>query len=313
MANSPIPPSIGPQSIKSNHSVNTSTHPDKTGGDEDSEENQELYMLSFNSDDTNEFDDAEEVDNEEGNNKSKEDIKKGGEYKLSISEEGDTISNDFLSSGINNKFQQHTQNNVKPPITQNQTQIAPNEKVTPQETFTNPIPSLPQTNATRPNEKGINEPVPQEHVINYYSNYINNYYYNNISQIPPYIPSRMNKNINQPIPFQPSTKPRTITASNLITTTTANNKKIKRIDPQTYLDETYEYLAHNIFPLAKDQAGCRFLQKKLEDEPEVATSFFYPVILPYILPLVKEPFGNYLIQKICYTCTPDQIMQILKI
>ena len=40
--------------------------------------------------------DAEEVDNEEGNNKSKEDIKKGGEYKLSISEEGDTISNDFL-------------------------------------------------------------------------------------------------------------------------------------------------------------------------------------------------------------------------
>ena len=313
LANSPIPPSIGPQSIKSNHSVNTSTHPDKTGGDEDSEENQELYMLSFNSDDTNEFDDAEEVDNEEGNNKSKEDIKKGGEYKLSISEEGDTISNDFLSSGINNKFQQHTQNNVKPPITQNQTQIAPNEKVTPQETFTNPIPSLPQTNATRPNEKGINEPVPQEHVINYYSNYINNYYYNNISQIPPYIPSRMNKNINQPIPFQPSTKPRTITASNLITTTTANNKKIKRIDPQTYLDETYEYLAHNIFPLAKDQAGCRFLQKKLEDEPEVATSFFYPVILPYILPLVKEPFGNYLIQKICYTCTPDQIMQILKI
>ena len=106
MANSPIPPLIGPQSIKSNHSVNTSTHPDKTGGDDDSEENQELYMLSFNSDDTNEFDDAEEVDNEEGNNKSKEDIKKDGGYKLSISEEGDTISNDFLSSGINNKFQQ---------------------------------------------------------------------------------------------------------------------------------------------------------------------------------------------------------------
>lgn len=225
LANSPIPPLIGSQTIKSNHSVNTSTHPDKTGGDEDSEENQELYMLSFNSDDANEFDDAEEVDNEEGNNKSKEDIKKGGEYKLSISEEGDTISNDFLSSGINNKFQQNAQSNVKPPLTQNQTQIEPNEKVSPQQTFTNPIPSLPQTNTTRPNEKGINEPVPQEHVINYYSNYINNYYYNNISQIPPYIPSRMKKNINQPIPFQPSTKPRTITASNLITTTTANNKK----------------------------------------------------------------------------------------
>lgn len=43
--------------------------------DEDNEENQESYMLSFNSDETSEFDDAEEMDNKEGNNNPKEDYK----------------------------------------------------------------------------------------------------------------------------------------------------------------------------------------------------------------------------------------------
>ena len=256
--------------------ANTSAHHDKQ---DDSEENQELYMLSFNSDDANEFDDAEDLDLKEVTKENEETDKLQG-MKLNISEEGD-ISHDFLSFGINNnKIQKQ-----------------------------NPPPDVSNTESTTlsaPVQKQDTTQQNQKPVINYYSNYINNYYYNNISQIPQYIPKSSS--------YQPSTaKPRTITASNLITTTTANNKKIKRIDPQTYLNESYEYLAHNIYPLAKDQAGCRFLQKKLEDEPQIATSFFYPAILPYVLPLVKDPFGNYLIQKLCYTLTPEQILQLLKI
>ena len=256
--------------------VNTSAHHDKQ---DDSEENQELYMLSFNSDDANEFDDAEDLDLKEVTKENEETDKPQG-MKLNLSEEGD-ISHDFLSSGINNnKIQKQ-----------------------------NPPPDVSKTESTTlsaPVQKQDTTQQNQKPVINYYSNYINNYYYNNISQIPQYIPKSSS--------YQPSTtKPRTITASNLITTTTANNKKIKRIDPQTYLNESYEYLAHNIYPLAKDQAGCRFLQKKLEDEPQIATSFFYPAIIPYVLPLVKDPFGNYLIQKLCYTLSPEQILQLLKI
>ena len=53
-----------------------------------------------------------------------------------------------------------------------------------------------------------------------------------------------------------------IGADDIVTAITANNKKIRRIDPNTYLNESIEYLSYNIFPLAKDQAGCRFLQEK---------------------------------------------------
>ena len=104
----------------------------------------------------------------------------------------------------------------------------------------------------------------------------------------------------------------TIGARDLVTTITSNNKKIKRINPKTYLNESYEYLSHNIFILSKDQAGCRFLQEKLEKEPEIAKNYFYEAILPYILPLVKDPFGNYLIQKLCKTLNDQQIKKILE-
>ena len=104
-----------------------------------------------------------------------------------------------------------------------------------------------------------------------------------------------------------------ISAADIVTAITANNKKIKRIDPNTYLNESIEYLSYNIFPLAKDQAGCRFLQEKIEKDPNNTTSSFYKAILPYVLPLAKDPFGNYLIQKLFYYLSPDQIQRILEI
>ena len=104
-----------------------------------------------------------------------------------------------------------------------------------------------------------------------------------------------------------------ISAADMVTTITANNKKIKRIDPNTYLNESIEYLSYNIFLLAKDQAGCRFLQEKLEQEPEKASESFYRSIIPFVLPLVKDAFGNYLIQKLCYYLSPDKIKKFLEI
>jgi len=104
-----------------------------------------------------------------------------------------------------------------------------------------------------------------------------------------------------------------ISAADIVTAITANNKKIKRIDPNTYLNESIEYLSYNIFPLAKDQAGCRFLQEKIEKDPINTTSSFYKAIIPYILPLAKDPFGNYLIQKLFHYLSPDQIQRILEI
>ena len=104
-----------------------------------------------------------------------------------------------------------------------------------------------------------------------------------------------------------------ISAADIVTTITANNKKIKRIDPTTYLNESIEYLSYNIFPLARDQAGCRFLQERLDKEPQKASESFYNAIIPFVLPLVKDPFGNYFIQKLCNYLPPEKIKKFLEI
>ena len=103
-----------------------------------------------------------------------------------------------------------------------------------------------------------------------------------------------------------------ISEADLVTAITANNKVIKRIDPNTYLNESIEYLSYNILPLAKDQAGCRFLQEKLESDPK-APKAFYNAILPHIPNLVKDPFGNYLVQKICNYLDEESIKKIFEI
>ena len=155
------------------------------------------------------------------------------------------------------------------------------------------------------NNQDLNSQIQQ----NFYpeSNLYNSFYYNGdkyqISNFKEYKKKNYSKTGEIP----------SISAADIVTTITANNKKIKRIDPNTYLNESIEYLAYNIFPLAKDQAGCRFLQEKLDKEPKRASEAFYNAIIPFVLPLVKDSFGNYLIQKLCYFLTPEKIKKFLEI
>ncbi|AGO11717.1 AaceriADL056Wp [[Ashbya] aceris (nom. inval.)] len=60
--------------------------------------------------------------------------------------------------------------------------------------------------------------------------------------------------------------------------------------------------------LATDQYGCRFLQRKLENpaESNQVRDLMYSQIKPYLLDLILDPFGNYLIQKLCEYLTLDQ-------
>ena len=66
----------------------------------------------------------------------------------------------------------------------------------------------------------------------------------------------------------------TIGPKDLVVTITSNKKKIKRVNPNAYLNESYEYLSHNIFILSKDQAGCRYLQKKNRKRAENCHGLF---------------------------------------
>ncbi|CEP60520.1 Mpt5p LALA0_S01e12794g [Lachancea lanzarotensis] len=66
--------------------------------------------------------------------------------------------------------------------------------------------------------------------------------------------------------------------------------------------------------LATDQFGCRFLQKKLENPQECVTmrDLMYDQISPFFLDLIVDPFGNYLIQKLCECLTTDQKTQLVE-
>ncbi|SCV00722.1 LANO_0F08284g1_1 [Lachancea nothofagi CBS 11611] len=66
--------------------------------------------------------------------------------------------------------------------------------------------------------------------------------------------------------------------------------------------------------LATDQFGCRFLQKKLETPQECCTvrDLMYRQVSPFFLELILDPFGNYLVQKLCECLTTDQKTQLIE-
>ncbi|XP_068649784.1 uncharacterized protein [Aristolochia californica] len=67
-----------------------------------------------------------------------------------------------------------------------------------------------------------------------------------------------------------------------------------------------------IYQMAKDQHGCRFLQRKFtEGTPEDVQKIFIEIV-DHIVELMTDPFGNYLVQKLLEVCDEDQQMQILR-
>ena len=103
-----------------------------------------------------------------------------------------------------------------------------------------------------------------------------------------------------------------ITQDDIVTTITSNNKVIKRINPNIYLNESLEYLAFNILPLSQDQAGCRFLQEKIENDPKNSVKIFFKNLIPNIITIMKDPFGNYLVQKLYPYLSQEDINIILE-
>jgi len=68
----------------------------------------------------------------------------------------------------------------------------------------------------------------------------------------------------------------------------------------------------NVLAVARDQNGCRFLQRKFDEEGLEAVSLVFPEVLEHVTELMVDPFGNYLVQKLLDRCTDDQRLQILQ-
>ncbi|KAL0734896.1 hypothetical protein Bca4012_011106 [Brassica carinata] len=67
-----------------------------------------------------------------------------------------------------------------------------------------------------------------------------------------------------------------------------------------------------IYYMARDQYGCRFLQRKFAEKDGNDIETIFNAIIDYISELMIDPFGNYLVQKLLEVCNDDQRMHIVR-
>ncbi|KAM7516810.1 hypothetical protein LguiA_006393 [Lonicera macranthoides] len=80
------------------------------------------------------------------------------------------------------------------------------------------------------------------------------------------------------------------------------------------LQPTFGSLAEvqgSIYFLAKDQQGCRFLQKIFDEGSSQDVQIIFNEIIDHIVELMMDPFGNYLIQKLLDVGSEEQRMLIV--
>ncbi|KAA8545601.1 hypothetical protein F0562_020385 [Nyssa sinensis] len=66
-----------------------------------------------------------------------------------------------------------------------------------------------------------------------------------------------------------------------------------------------------IYLIAKDQQGCRFLQRIFDKGTPQDVQIIFNEIIDHVVELMMDPFGNYLLQKLLEVCNEEQRLQIL--
>lgn len=65
--------------------------------------------------------------------------------------------------------------------------------------------------------------------------------------------------------------------------------------------------------ISKEQAGCRFLQKKIEENPELVNNLIFYEIFDYSISLMYDCFANYFVQKVIEHLTQDKLEQVINL
>lgn len=72
-----------------------------------------------------------------------------------------------------------------------------------------------------------------------------------------------------------------------------------------YTNTPLEHFTGQIYELCKDQHGCRYLQKKLEERIPEQVHLIWNETNQHVIELMTDPFGNYLCQKLLEFCNDD--------
>ncbi|KAI1408162.1 ARM repeat-containing protein [Hypoxylon sp. FL1857] len=73
-----------------------------------------------------------------------------------------------------------------------------------------------------------------------------------------------------------------------------------------FANMTIEGVRGTIYSLCKDQHGCRFLQKQLENRNPEQVHIIWDETKEHVVELMTDPFGNYLCQKLLEYCSDDE-------
>ncbi|CAJ2511087.1 Uu.00g067120.m01.CDS01 [Anthostomella pinea] len=73
-----------------------------------------------------------------------------------------------------------------------------------------------------------------------------------------------------------------------------------------YTNLPLEQVGGTIYELCKDQHGCRYLQKQLENRLPEQVHMIWMETNQHVVELMTDPFGNYLCQKLLEYCTDDE-------
>ncbi|XP_052190119.1 putative pumilio homolog 7, chloroplastic isoform X2 [Diospyros lotus] len=93
---------------------------------------------------------------------------------------------------------------------------------------------------------------------------------------------------------------------------------VKNPSPRNYgpflLQPAFSLLAHEpgyVCCMAKDQHGCRLLQKMFDKGNQQDVQMIFNGIISHVIELMMNPFGNYLMQKLLDVCNEEQRTQII--
>ncbi|PRP87418.1 hypothetical protein PROFUN_00629 [Planoprotostelium fungivorum] len=104
----------------------------------------------------------------------------------------------------------------------------------------------------------------------------------------------------------------------------ASNNKLKKSQSMTSVYSVLEenrldlkfpeldQMVGQIYALSKYQQGCRFLQKKLDENNPSHTNIILNELMDHLMELMTDPFGNYLFSKLMEHCSVQQREQIIR-
>ncbi|KTW30039.1 uncharacterized protein T551_01983 [Pneumocystis jirovecii RU7] len=90
------------------------------------------------------------------------------------------------------------------------------------------------------------------------------------------------------------------------------HKKNANSDGNRFSGAALETFVGEIYSLCKDQHGCRYLQKKLEERDPRRISMIFIETYPHAIELMTDPFGNYLCQKLLEHCNNEERTTIIQ-